>query len=328
MSIVGQPQQRRRRAVGAHFVAVLLQAEVRLDDALVRRHGLEAALGDLDAVVERDDAVGDALDDVHVVLDHEDRVAGLLAQPRDQLGDLVRLDRVHPGGGLVEQEHPRLRRGGAGDLEPAPVRVREAVRRLVPAVAHQPLAEEAEPLLGERLDLALLAPHAGRAQDRAHDARLRVRVRGGHHVLLDRHVQEQPQRLERPRDPALRDLVRLEAEQALAGEADVARVRRVHAGHQVEERRLAGAVRADHAEDLVLVDVQVELVDAREPAEAHRDALQLEQALGHQAISTRRAPTSPCGRTFMSTIRITPIRISLVMLGSAARRVFQTNAPR
>ena len=78
----------------------------------------------------------------------------------------------------------------------------------------------------------------------------------------------------------------------------------------------------------MLVDVQVELVDAREPAEAHRDALQLEQALGHQAISTRRAPTSPCGRTFISTIRITPIRISRVMLGSAARRVFQTNAPR
>ena len=49
----------------------------------------------------------------------------------------------------------------------------------------------------------------------------------------------------------------------------------------------------------MLVDVQVELVDAREPAEALRDALQLEQALGHQAISTRRVPTSPCGRTFI-----------------------------
>ena len=41
-----------------------------------------------------------------------------------------------------------------------------------------------------------------------------------------------------------------------------------------------------------------------------------------------RAPTRPCGRAFMSTIRITPIRISRVMLGSAARRVSQTNAPR
>ena len=76
-------------------------------------------------MVERDDAVGDALDDVHVVLDHEDRVAALVAQPPDQLGDLVRLDRVHAGGGLVEQEEPRLRRRRPRDLEPAPVRVRQ-----------------------------------------------------------------------------------------------------------------------------------------------------------------------------------------------------------
>ena len=106
-------------------------------------------------------------DDVHVVLDHEDRVAALGAELRDQLGDLVRLDRVHPGGGLVEQEQPRVGRGRARDLEPAPVRVREAVRGLIPAVAHQPLAEEREPPLGELADLALLAPLAGRAQHRA-----------------------------------------------------------------------------------------------------------------------------------------------------------------
>ena len=71
------------------------------------------------------------------------------------------------------------------------------------------------------------------------------------------------------------------------------RVRRVDAGDEVEERRLAGAVRADHADDLALVDVQVELVDAREPAEALRDALQLEQPLGHQTISTRARAEQP-----------------------------------
>ena len=182
-------------------------AEVGLDHELVRRDLLERALGDLGAVVERDDPVGDALDDVHVVLDHEDRVAAVRAQLLDQLGDLVRLGRVHPGGRLVEQEQPRVRRHRAGDLEAAAVRVRERVRRLVPAVAHQPLAEEAELLLGQRRDRLLLAPHPGRAQDRAHDARLRVPVGGGHHVLLDRHVQEQPQRLERARDALAVDLV-------------------------------------------------------------------------------------------------------------------------
>ena len=54
----------------------------------------------------------------------------------------------------------------------------------------------------------------------------------------------------------------------------------VDARDEVEQRRLAGAVRADHADDLALVDVQVEVVDHLEAAERHRDALQLEQLLG------------------------------------------------
>ena len=156
---------------------------------------------------------------------------------------------------------------------------------------------------------------------------MRVRPRGRHDVLLHRHVQEQPQRLERARDPARGDLVRLEAEQRLALEPDVAGVGLVDAGDEVEERRLAGAVRPDHADDLALVDVQVELVDAREPAEALRDALELEQRR-HQTISTRDVPSSPCGRAFISTIRITPMRISRVMLGSTTSRFSQTNAAR
>ena len=60
-------------------------------------------------------------------------------------------------------------------------------------------------------------------------------------------------------------------------EQDVALVGLVDAGDQVEERRLAGAVRADHADDLALVDVQVELGDDLQAAERERDAAQLEQ---------------------------------------------------
>ena len=248
-------------AGAAHLRGHPARAEVRLDDSRRGRDLLERALGDLEAVVEGDHAIGDSLDDVHVVLDHEDRVAGLGAELGDQLGDLLGLLRVHAGSGLVEQQHPRVRRRRAGDLEPAAVGVGEAVGGLVPAVAHQPLAEEREPLLGELADLLLLAAHARRAQHRAEDAGLRVPVRGRHHVLAHGHVEEEAQRLERARDPAARDLVRLEALDARAGEDDVAAGRHVDARDEVEQRRLAGAVRADHADDLALVDVQVELVD-------------------------------------------------------------------
>ena len=161
----------RRRGVRlAHLrCASGLSAQVGLDHRGVVGDLVEAALGQLLAVVERDDAVGDALDDVHVVLDHEDRVAALLAQARDQLGDLVGLVGVHPRRRLVEQQHPRAGRHRPRDLEAPAVRVGEHVGGLVEAVALQALAEEAEHVLGARVDLALLAarPRQASASTRA-----------------------------------------------------------------------------------------------------------------------------------------------------------------
>ena len=289
-----------------HQLGLRSAAEVRLDHQLVRRDLLERALGDLGAVVEGDDPVRDALDDVHVVLDHEDRVAAVRAQLLDQLRDLVRLGRVHPGGGLVEQEQARIGRHRAGDLQAAPVRVRERIRRLVPAVAHQPLAEEAELLLGEGSDRLLLTPHPGRPQDRAHDARPRVAVGRRRHVLLDRHVQEEPKRLERARDALAVDLVRREPDDRLALERDLSLVDLVHARHEVEERRLARAVRPDHAHDLVLVDVEVEVRDHLQAAEGLRDARELEHPRRHQMTSTFFWPKRPSGRIVITAISIAP----------------------
>ena len=97
-------------------------------------------------------------------------------------------------------------------------------------------------------------------------------VGGRHHVLPHGHVEEQPQGLEGPRDPLPRDPVRLEPLDALAREDDVALGRLVDPGDQVEERRLARTVRADHADDLALVDMQVEVGHDLEAAERHRHA--------------------------------------------------------
>src|SRR5262249_23185046 len=169
---------------------------------------------------------------------------------------------------------------------------------------------------------------ARRAQDGAEDAGPRVRVGRGHHVLLHGHVEEEPEGLEGARDAALDDLMRLEPDHALSGELDLARVGCVDAGDQVEQRRLAGPVRPDHAHDLALVHVEVEPVDAQQSPEALRDAAQVEQARAHAVASTPLDPSRPWGRAFMSTIRITPIMIRRVMLGSNARRASQTNTDR
>src|SRR5207244_922247 len=81
-------------------------------------------------------------------------------------------------------------------------------------------------------------------------------------------------------------------------------VGRVDPGDQVEERRLARAVRADDAHDLALVDVQVEVADHPQPAEGLVQRPEFEQR--HQTISTRGLPRSPCGLAAMTTIRAAP----------------------
>src|SRR5207237_1409473 len=121
----------------------------------------------------------------------------------------------------------------------------------------------------------------------------------------------------------LRDLVRVEADDAAPVEHDVARVRPEDARDQVEERRLAGPVRADHADDLALANLQVELADHAQAAERLAHAVQLEQrrALAH-TISTRAVPRRPCGRAFISATRSAPSRIRRVAPAVWATRRF------
>ena len=215
-------------------------------------------------------------DHVHVVLDDQDRHPELVAQAGDQLGHLVGLLRVHAGGGLVEQQQLRLGGERAGDLQPAPVGVREAVGRLIPPVTGQALPEEGQHLLGAGAHLSLLAPGAGQAKDRLERSGPRPAVRRRHHVLDHRHVEEQAQALERARDPQPGDLVGLAAEQRLPEEAHVAFSRLVDSGDHVEHGRLARAVGPDHADHFALVDAQLELGQRAQAAEGQGDAIELE----------------------------------------------------
>src|SRR5438093_924926 len=63
-------------------------------------------------------------------------------------------------------------------------------------------------------------------------------------------------------------LVRPPGRDVHAVEADVTRVGDQEAGDEVEDRRLPGAVRADEAEDLALVQLEAGVVDRPDAAEA------------------------------------------------------------
>ena len=91
-------------------------AEIDADDLGMFLDLPRCALGDDAAGVEDDDVVGYLHDEVHVVLDDEER------QPRppqaaDAVGQFEGLPGVEPRGGFVEEEEGGFGGHGAGDLE-------------------------------------------------------------------------------------------------------------------------------------------------------------------------------------------------------------------
>ena len=209
-----------------------------------------SALGDLLAVVEHRDVLGDAHHDLHVVLDQHDRHAALVAQLAHEGGQVGRLLRVHARRRLVEQQDLRVRGQRAGDLHPPLLAVGEVDREpVVVARAHADVLELVVRLLARP---RLLLAHARRAEDRAEQPRLQARVLAHQHVLRRGHRPEQADVLERPRHAELHDHVRAVARDVALLEVDPAERRLVEAGEHVEERRLARAVGPDDRDDRAL----------------------------------------------------------------------------
>ncbi len=92
-------------------------------------------------------------------------------------------------------------------------------------------------------------------------------------VLEHGHLLEQRDVLERPRDPEADDLVRPNLRQILSLEDDASLVRPVQACDQVEERCLAGAVRADQPADLASVERERHVCQRNDSPETPRDVL-------------------------------------------------------
>jgi hypothetical protein len=169
----------------------------------------------------------------------------------------------------------------------------------------------------------LLATDARRAHDRAEQPAFQAGVHADEHVLERRHVLEEADVLERPADAALGDRVRRHTGHVLAVEDDLAGGGLVHAREHVEERRLAGAVRADQADDLAPRDREVDVVGRDEPAELLADFVGDEEVAvlaahcwvsysGVSATPSRNSACrlalgiSPSGRTSITITMIAP----------------------
>ena len=132
--------------------------------------------------------------------------------------------------------------------------------------------------------LLLCAPILFRAQEAVGKVVVNVLREGDLDIVEHRHGLEQADVLERAGNAGLHDLIGLLAVELLAAEVKCALRRRIHAGEQVEDRRLAGAVRADEAHELALMDLHIEVRHGLQAAERDAEVLRFEHngsGIGH-----------------------------------------------
>ncbi len=209
----------------------------------------------------------------------------ILADRQQELVELERLARVEARRRLVEAEQQRVGAHGARDLEAALRAVGKVAGRIVGAVGEVDLVE---PVFGplDRLLLGLaVAADAEHAEEREAGGDHQRIVLRHQQVFENRHAGEQADVLERARDLGLP--VDAEAGQPLQqqlravglAQRDHALGRLVEAGDAVEDRGLAGAVRADERGDVAAPGLEAEVVDRHQPAEAHGEVLNVENGI-------------------------------------------------
>lgn len=117
-------------------------------------------------------------------------------------------------------------------------------------------------------------------------------MRADEDVVHDAEIAEDAPELERARDASGREPFRRQTRDVTAFEANLASVGPVQPGDEIEQRRLAGAIGADDADELALGEIEVDRVDRGEAAEAPRQPAQ-----GQHGIELRHhmVPNRPCG---------------------------------
>src|SRR5262249_43958210 len=127
--------------------------------------------------------------------------------------------------------------------------------------------EKVDDALDERAMLDLLGLGRAPPERLPPEAPLHLEEPPGHDVVERRHAAKQRDILEGAGDALLGGAMRPHAPPRLASIRDGALLRMIEAVDDIEHRRLAGAVRPDDREDLVLADLDRNLGERPHPAE-------------------------------------------------------------
>ena len=233
------------------------------------------------------DALGEREGDVHVVLDQQHRDVG--REAFDHGDHRRRLGGREPGGRFVEQQGARPACQREEQLDLSLLAVGQLARRHVTPIREVPLRQHGLRAFAEPTD------RGERPEQRA--ARAVRALDGEAHALEDGESRKERGDLKRAAEPEPRALVRRQRRDVVAEEPDGAGHRRKEAGESVEERGLAGPVRAEDHAAFPHADRERDVVQRTEPAEIVRQARNGKRV--HGALTTRRrrhrSPSSPAG---------------------------------
>ena len=242
--------------------------EVGRDHQRIAPHLGGLPFGDLDTEVEHHDVVAHAHHEVHVVLDEQHRHPPVVGQSPHEASQLGSLEVAETGSRLVEQQDARLRRDRTGDRQQAAFAIGEVLHLA------QQIALEVE-LADGRHDLARQR-RSHRVHKIAEEGEPVARVGRGAEVVEHGEVLEQLERLERPAHPGPSPPGGAQPEHFLTLESNAASCGPGEPGDGVDHRRLAGAVRADEADDAPGRDAERHVLHGHDTAVPHPQSLHLE----------------------------------------------------
>ena len=208
-----------------------------------------------------------------MVVDHDDGELEVLADLEQEVAEGVGLLGAEARSGLVEQQQVGVGGEHGRDLEPLLDAVGQALDAGVEEVVE---AHEVEDGVGPFGGVLLGLERGRRTEHAGEGAVADLEVLGRLEVLAGGRALDQTDVLERAAHAAVGPVEHLELGDVLAAVADPARGGGVEAGDAVEQRRLARPVGADDADDLVLVDPQVDVAQRLHAAEADRHVVGLQ----------------------------------------------------
>ena len=201
---------------------------------------------------QHEEPVDEVHDEVHLVLDEDHRHVELLADLGDVARHVLGLLEVHAGDRLVEEQELRVHGQGAAQLDALLDAVGQQPDRVVPV---RPQVEQVHDLRAPAAVLDLLSPRPTPPQRTGDGPGLHEVVTAEHEVVDHRRGWRRGRGSGTSGPtPASAVAAGRMVDQVVAIEQRVAGLRPVHAVQAVEDAGLAGAVGADHAEQLAAVD--------------------------------------------------------------------------